>query len=123
MDNSFEVVNRLRCFNHTLHLSAWTLLKPFNAGFSSGSNEDLPVDGDNGNLSDKEARCEENDHESDDGEGKDNGEEDFGDVDDDCIDELEALDESAHAQLLEETAGLRETISKVFFNMASRLHR
>src|ERR1700722_20240408 len=123
MDNSFKAVNRLRCFNHTLHLSVWTLLKPFNASFSSGSNEDLPVDGDDGNLSDEEARCEENNHESDDGKGEDNGEEDFGDVDDDRIDEHEALDESVHAQLLEETAGLRETISKVFFNMASHLRR
>jgi hypothetical protein len=35
MENSFEEVNRARCFNHTLQLSAKTLLKPFNAGMSS----------------------------------------------------------------------------------------
>jgi hypothetical protein len=35
MENTFEDVNRAFCFNHTLQLSAKTLLKPFNAGMSS----------------------------------------------------------------------------------------
>lgn len=31
MENSFDGQNRVRCFNHTLHLSAKALLSPFNA--------------------------------------------------------------------------------------------
>ena len=44
MTNSFEEVNCACCFNHTLQLSAKTLLKPFNVGMSStnpASEEDL----------------------------------------------------------------------------------
>jgi hypothetical protein len=43
MDNSFEAVQRIRCFNHTLQLSAKALLRPFNAalGKSSGKMDQL----------------------------------------------------------------------------------
>lgn len=34
LDNTFDKENRVRCFNHTLQLSAKALLKPFNIGLS-----------------------------------------------------------------------------------------
>jgi hypothetical protein len=45
--NSFELENRVHCFNHTLQLSAKTLLCPFNAGLGKTSE-----DGDNNNIDD-----------------------------------------------------------------------
>src|SRR5258705_11663448 len=36
LDNSFKEENRVRCFNHTLQLSAKSLLKPFNLALSGG---------------------------------------------------------------------------------------
>jgi hypothetical protein len=34
LNNSFEEANRVRCFNHTLQLSAKALLAPFNTAIS-----------------------------------------------------------------------------------------
>ncbi|KAG1750336.1 uncharacterized protein EDB91DRAFT_1196368 [Suillus paluster] len=45
LDNSFESVNRVRCFNHTLQLAAKALLKPFNSESLSASEADDDVDG------------------------------------------------------------------------------
>ena len=47
MPNSFELENRVRCFNHTLQLSAKTLHRHFNAGLGKTSE-----DGDNPNVDD-----------------------------------------------------------------------
>src|SRR5271154_2741054 len=44
MPNAFDEVHRVRCFNHTLQLSAKALLKPFNAGMSSNAKEDELLD-------------------------------------------------------------------------------
>ena len=40
LDNTFEKENRVRCFNHTLQLSAKALLKPFNTAFSRATTDD-----------------------------------------------------------------------------------
>ncbi|KAG1741576.1 uncharacterized protein EDB91DRAFT_335401 [Suillus paluster] len=45
LDNSFESVNCVRCFNHTLQLAAKALLKPFNSESLSASEADDDVDG------------------------------------------------------------------------------
>ena len=45
MPNSFDLDNRVRCFNHTLQLSARTLLRPFNVGLGKTTE-----DGDNNDL-------------------------------------------------------------------------
>ena len=43
LNNSFEMTNRVRCFNHTLQLSAKALLKPFAAALSSDEVADGPL--------------------------------------------------------------------------------
>ena len=66
MPNSFSLENHVRCFNHTLQLSAKTLLRPFNAGLGK-----MTDDGDNNNVDDLDA----DDHgldKDDDDDGNDN---------------------------------------------------
>ena len=40
MPDSFDLENHVRCFNHTLQLSAKTLLRPFNVGLGKKTTED-----------------------------------------------------------------------------------
>src|SRR5713101_4664775 len=40
LDNSFHKENRVRCFNHTMQLSAKALLKPFNTALSRTTADD-----------------------------------------------------------------------------------
>lgn len=40
LDNSFEESNHIRCFNHTMQLSAKTLLAPFNTALSKNRMQD-----------------------------------------------------------------------------------
>ena len=40
MDNAFDKEHRIRCFNHTIQLSAKTLLRPFNAGIKAANDSD-----------------------------------------------------------------------------------
>jgi len=47
MANSFELENCVHCFNHTLQLSAKTLLHPFNVGLGKTTE-----DGDNNDVED-----------------------------------------------------------------------
>jgi len=46
LPNTFEEINHVCCFNHTLQLSAKTLLKPFNVALADGRNnhaeDDVP---------------------------------------------------------------------------------
>jgi hypothetical protein len=108
-DNSFEEANRVRCFNHTLQLSGKTLLKPFNAGMSSGKtaqDESLVDDNNLPNMEDLE------DDDDDVGDSAGDGEDGENDDDDD-IDELEELDEMEREQLLADTAVVRQTVTKV----------
>jgi hypothetical protein len=108
MPNAFDEVNRVWCFNHTLQLSAKTLIWPFNAGFSSGNANDVDdVDSDDG-----DGFCK--------GEGSDDGEEDAVDKEDgpndyaeDDDDVLADLDPDKRAELMEDTAAIRAIVSKV----------
>jgi hypothetical protein len=110
MDNSFNEENHVRCFNHTLQLSAKTLLRPFNPALgkdaeddSDGSQDDLP------------------DMEDDDSEEEEHGPPDAADMDnmdnidniDDNIDELDNLDADAREELIADTAIVRAMVSKV----------
>jgi len=109
--NSFNISNHIRCFNHTIQLSAKALLKPFTKCVSSmtADDDDLP------DLEDIEGEVE--------GDGGDEGDDGSGDEDEatlaaaedaeDYIDELEALSMEERAKILEETAAVKETISKV----------
>jgi len=109
MDNSFEEVNRARCFNHTMHLSAKTLLQPFNAGLSGQTEDDEDSDVEDnvipplGDVDDDEEE-----------EDEDGSEEDDPVVyADDGHDELNELDEAERADLLKNTASVRQAVTKV----------
>jgi hypothetical protein len=45
LPNSFDETKRVRCFNHTLQLSAKTLLRPFNAGMGKATDGEEISDG------------------------------------------------------------------------------
>lgn len=112
MDNSFEDVNRVRCFNHTMQLSARALLKPFNMvarqdeDSTSSGEEVVNVDAE---FDDMDISDDTTDEEEDEVEDEDA-------VDDDCEEEddpFDALDEESRNKLLEDTATVRTTLSKV----------
>ena len=109
MPNSFKLENRVRCFNHTLQLSAKTLLRPFNAGLGKITAED----GENSNVDD----LLDLDDEEDDDENEDDDMDlpDVFNIDDvdDGIDELDALDADAYNTVIADTAAIRETVSKL----------
>lgn len=110
LPNSFNQVNRVRCFNHTMQLSAKALLKPFSGpavtdddeldvnAASSDDDDDLPaledLDGDENNDKDDEGG---------DDEGTDEEEEDM----------LEIMDADEREALFENTAVVRTTLDKV----------
>jgi hypothetical protein len=106
LNNSFSKDNRVRCFNHTIQLSAKALLQPFNTALSGKStdDEDVILDNHNDLLG--------NETEGDEDEDEDEGADDIDDEDDD-IDELQELGEDEQKQVLEETATVRETVTKV----------
>jgi hypothetical protein len=112
MDNSFEEVHRVRCFNHTLQLSSKALLKPFNVGIL-GEPGDEPIDGEEDNMPLLEDVDGEDETQSD-ADGTDEFEDDTG-TEDDGIDELEALTEQERSRLLAETAAVRTMVTKVCF--------
>ena len=109
LDNSFCTENRVRCFNHTVQLSAIALIKPFNAGMASADKDvtagDLLSDVDDDPVVDNGDEDEEG--ENDDGVGEDDL--------DDGVNELDNLDEEDREELLADTAIVRETVTKVFF--------
>jgi hypothetical protein len=110
MDNAFEEENHVRCFNHTLQLSAKTLLRPFNPALSQSTDDNS--NGEQDDLLDTEVE--------DDAEGEDNTEgeeEDRRDVPldniDDGIDELDNLDVDSREALIADTAIVRTLVSKL----------
>jgi len=113
LDNSFDKENRVRCFNHTIQLSAKSLLKPFNTALSwtSADNDMAAAFGED--INDQWI------DQGDEGEGDESEEGDEGegeveeDVEDDNIDKLQELSEDARKELQEETAAVRETVTKV----------
>jgi hypothetical protein len=103
LNNSFQEDYRARCFNHTMQLSAKTLLKPFNTGLS-GRDIDI-TDEEDDDLLIPEAEEEGEEEDDDDNNNKDD--------EDDGIDTLETLSEEERTQVLEDTAAVRTTITKV----------
>ena len=110
MPNSFSLENRVRYFNHTLQLSAKTLLHPFNTGLGK-----MTDDGDNNDMDNLDA--DDNGLDKDD---NDNGNDDDSlptvlDADDidDGVDELDALDADEREEIIADTAAVRETVSKL----------
>ena len=105
MDNSFEEENHVRCFNHTLQLSAKTLLRPFNPALGKVADDDGA-----GNLDDLLDMEEDNEEGEEDDDLPDVP--DIDDIDDD-IDELDNLDADSREKLIADTAIVRAMVSKL----------
>jgi hypothetical protein len=109
MDNAFDKVNRVRCFNHTLQISAKTLIRPFNAGLSPIKAEDgdnIDFGNDNDGVFEDEGLDDADDDMGD-------GEEEPNDYAEDDEDVLADLDADQRVELLESTATVRSVVSKV----------
>jgi hypothetical protein len=112
MPNSFDAVNRVRCFNHTLQLSAKALLKPFNVGLASGKDAStLDADADSSDVGTNNGPLLSTD--SDDDENADDRDGDPEDGIEDDADEPLELDKAELADLMEKTAVVRAVVSKV----------
>jgi hypothetical protein len=116
MPNSFVQEHRVRCFNHTLQLSAKTLLRPFNSGLGKGAEDDDAKDVDDLLDSEDESDSEDDDEGDGDGDG-DDAEDPMALLDagviDDGIDKLGALDEATRNEILTDTAAVREMVTKL----------
>jgi TATA-binding protein-associated factor Taf7 len=109
LDNTFDEENQARCFNHTVQLSAKALLKPFNVGLSGKAmDDDNEITQDNdGDLAIFEDEGDEEDEDDEEEQA------DKVDDEDDNIDELEELSEDEQNWVLEDTAIVRDTVTKV----------
>ena len=106
MDNSFEEENHVRCFNHTLQLTAKTLIRPFNLALGKIAEDGGP--GDQDDLLDMEEEDDEEGEEEDDLP-------DVPDIDDidDNFDELDDMDADLREELIADTAIVRAMVSKL----------
>jgi len=130
MENSFEEVNHARCFNHTLQLSAKTLLVPFNVGMSStlpASEEDdfetfdkamleLQDKGAVGNSDGYSDEDSDDDRCNSGGEDLD-GKDESDNADSNGPDEFSQLNEQECEQILVDTAIVWQTVTKVHSNL------
>ena len=113
LDNSFDEENWVRCFNHTLQLSAKSLLNPFNTALSGKAADDDDTAMYQNDIRQSILKDDEGDR---DGNADENEDEDIGeDLQDDYIDKLQELNEENWEQMLEETAAVRMTVTKVRF--------
>jgi hypothetical protein len=112
MPNSFDAINRVHCFNHTLQLSARALLKPFNVGLASGKDASiLDTDANSSDVGTNDGPLLGTD--SNDDENADDRDGDPEDGIEDDADEPSELDEAELADLVEKTAVVRAVVSKV----------
>lgn len=111
LPNSFQEENRVRCFNHTMQLSAKSLLAPLNPAISQKATQDdeMPEEDDDQPLPEDDAEDDEDNKEEDVEEEED---------EDDGINELEELSEDEQVQVLEDTAEVRKTVTKVSYHKA-----
>ena len=113
LDNSFNKENRIRCFNHTMQLSAKALLKPFTSGLSGKQTNDdeMAIT----EIEDPDGLLMEGDDDDEDKVDVENGVTNHGKEDDvdDGIDEIVELGEDEQTRLLEETAAVCQAVSKV----------
>jgi len=110
LDNSFEEANRVHCFNHTLQLSAKALLTPFNTAILGKATQadQMPEEDDDNQLIPEDG---EDDNDNDDKDVEEE-EEDKND-EDNSIDKLQELSENERTWILESTATVCETVTKV----------
>ena len=95
-------MNRIRCFNHTLQLSAKALLRPFSSDKKDDADKEVPLD------------VDDDDDDDDLGMPALEGVDDDGDNDDeDDEDPFDALSDEEQVELTENTEAVREVITKV----------
>ena len=109
-NNSYEEHNHVCCFNHTVQLSAKTLLAPFNPALSSSA----PLADAEDNNTDLDELPELIDGVSDDEDeeeacGSDSADED----DEDENNDFTELTDEEREEVLTKTAAVRETVTKV----------
>ena len=104
LNNSFNKENCVQCFNHTIQLSAMTLLKPFNTALSRKAADKVEASEEDA----KEELVPEIEEDEDEGEDDDDQ-----DDKDDGIDELQELTKSEREQVLENMAVVHQTVTKV----------
>jgi hypothetical protein len=111
LNNSFEEANRVRCFNHTLQLSAKSLLAPFNTAISGKATDDeVPEeDSDDESLPEVEQGNDHGDDDDDDEEDEEEGNDD----EDDGVDELQELSQNEWVWIMESMAVVHTTVTKV----------
>ena len=105
LNNSFNEENRVWCFNHTIQLSATAFLKPFNMALSRKAADKVEVSEEDAK---EELVLEIKEEDKDEGEDDDDQ-----DDKDDSIDELQELTKSEREQVLENTAVVCQTVTKV----------
>lgn len=115
----------MRCFNHTLQLSAKALLRPFSAKMDD-EDENEEADDDDMDVEDPNDFSYLNaDIDEDDGGDEDaldiGGEEEDEEVDDDGIDELDELEPLSRSALSNDTKEVRYALSKVYIHFALNL--
>lgn len=117
MDNSFVMEHRVRCFNHTLQLSAKTLLCPFNAGLGKATERDDndidPLDLDINGDDSEDGEDEDEDEDENEDEDEDLLDLDSTDNLDDGVDELDELDPDAREEVMADTAAVRKVVTKL----------
>jgi hypothetical protein len=115
LPNSFEMENRIRCFNHTIQLAAVALIKPFNAGMMKTKGDSEKDDDEDGGVADAEEENEEEGVDDDDDNSDDSDDEDDNTTDDttDDINEFQMLTEAQQDTLVKDTALVRATVTKV----------
>jgi len=118
LPNSFEELNRVRCFNHTIQLSAKALLKPFSSAGSTET-ENETENGDD-SMPDLQAMDDEDDEEE---EGEDDPDADDEDKEEE-EDLLADLDDDEREELINNTEAVRMMLNKVHLNVSiiSSLH-
>ena len=109
LPNSFEELNQVQCFNHTIQLSVKALLKPFSsAGLTETDNK---TENDDDSMLELQAMDDEDNYEDD------------PDVDDEYNEEeedlLAELDDDEREELINNTEAVRTMLNKVHLNVST----
>jgi hypothetical protein len=111
LPNAFEELNRVRCFNHTIQLSAKALLKPFSSAGSTETDNETE-NGDDG-MPELQAMNDEDDEE----EGEDDPDADDEDEEEE-EDLLTDLDDDEREELINNTEAVCTMLNKVRLNVS-----
>jgi hypothetical protein len=109
LPNSFDQVNHVRCFNHTIQLSAKGLLKPFSASVDK-NNDTAAADDDDDHNNHNDVPPALKDIEDEEDVDEDEEDDDDNDKKEDALNALSAEDREA---LLENMVAVRSTLDKV----------